>query len=123
MNVLKFGGTSVANAQNISLVKNIVYQNAYTKQYVVVSALGGITDLLLDTAAAAANGAGPQGKPFAARGCQQKEVRLPPMKAATKNPALLPDGGAWTRTFAGYNRKPWPKGLTNPFSIPTGSGR
>ena len=55
MNVLKFGGTSVANAQNISLVKNIVYQNAYTKQYVVVSALGGITDLLLDTAAAAAN--------------------------------------------------------------------
>src|SRR6056300_1009018 len=54
MNVLKFGGTSVANAQNISLVKNIVQQNAYKKQYVIVSALGGITDLLLKTAASAA---------------------------------------------------------------------
>lgn len=55
MNVLKFGGTSVANAQNISLVKNIVQQNAYKKQYVIVSALGGITDLLLETAASAAH--------------------------------------------------------------------
>jgi bifunctional aspartokinase / homoserine dehydrogenase 1 len=55
MNVLKFGGTSVANAQNISLVKNIVQQNAYKKQYVIVSALGGVTDLLLETAASAAH--------------------------------------------------------------------
>lgn len=55
MNVLKFGGSSVANAQNISLVKNIVQQNDYKKQYIIVSALGGITDLLLETAASAAH--------------------------------------------------------------------
>jgi aspartokinase/homoserine dehydrogenase 1 len=54
MNVLKFGGSSVANAQNIKLVKDIVAQNGYSKQYVVVSALGGITDLLLETASLAA---------------------------------------------------------------------
>ncbi|MET7030200.1 bifunctional aspartate kinase/homoserine dehydrogenase I [Sediminicola luteus] len=50
MKVLKFGGTSVANAKNISQVKNIVASNGDTKIVVVVSALGGITDLLLTTA-------------------------------------------------------------------------
>lgn len=50
MKVLKFGGTSVANAKNISLVKNIVSSNGDKKIIVVVSALGGITDLLLTTA-------------------------------------------------------------------------
>jgi aspartokinase/homoserine dehydrogenase 1 len=50
MKVLKFGGTSVANAQNIALVKNIVANSKADKTIVVVSALGGITDLLLGTA-------------------------------------------------------------------------
>lgn len=50
MKVLKFGGTSVANAQHISLVKNIVANSATDKTVIVVSALGGITDLLLNTA-------------------------------------------------------------------------
>ena len=50
MKVLKFGGTSVANAKNISQVKNIVASNGDKKIVVVVSALGGITDLLLTTA-------------------------------------------------------------------------
>ena len=50
MNVLKFGGTSVANAQNIALVKNIVAHNAADKTIVVVSALGGVTDALLNAA-------------------------------------------------------------------------
>lgn len=54
MNVLKFGGTSVANAQNIQFVKQIIAHNGYAQQYVVVSALGGVTDLLLETAATAA---------------------------------------------------------------------
>ncbi|MEO1010199.1 MAG: bifunctional aspartate kinase/homoserine dehydrogenase I [Bacteroidota bacterium] len=47
MKVLKFGGTSVANAQNIALVKNIVASRSTDKIIVVVSAFGGITDLLL----------------------------------------------------------------------------
>ncbi len=51
MKVLKFGGTSVANAENIQLVKNIVQQQANSKHLcVVVSAIGGVTDLLLDSA-------------------------------------------------------------------------
>ncbi|PCE62506.1 bifunctional aspartate kinase/homoserine dehydrogenase I [Sediminicola luteus] len=53
MKVLKFGGTSVANANNISLVKKIV--SSHNEPCVVtVSALGGVTDLLLQTAALAA---------------------------------------------------------------------
>ena len=54
MKVLKFGGTSVANAQNITLVKDIVSKTESDKAIVVVSALGGVTDLLLNTASLAA---------------------------------------------------------------------
>jgi aspartokinase/homoserine dehydrogenase 1 len=48
MKVLKFGGTSVANAENIKRVKNIAETYAKDSQVViVVSALGGVTDLLI----------------------------------------------------------------------------
>jgi aspartokinase/homoserine dehydrogenase 1 len=47
MKVLKFGGTSVANAQNIKLVLDIVQNQAKQDQLiVVVSALSKVTDLL-----------------------------------------------------------------------------
>lgn len=57
MQVLKFGGTSVANAENISKVISIV-KNSLKKDntIVVVSALGGITDMLLNAAKNAASG-------------------------------------------------------------------
>ena len=56
MQVLKFGGSSVASAENINKVVNIVKQKqAATKTAVVVSALGGITDLLLKSAQQAAD--------------------------------------------------------------------
>ncbi|MFC2110371.1 bifunctional aspartate kinase/homoserine dehydrogenase I [Bacteroidota bacterium] len=49
MKVLKFGGTSVANAENISKVINILKSNSESeKLVVVVSALGGTTDVLLE---------------------------------------------------------------------------
>ncbi len=57
MQVLKFGGTSVANAENINKVISIVknsLQNDTT--IVVVSALGGVTDLLLNAGKDAADG-------------------------------------------------------------------
>ena len=47
MQVLKFGGSSVANAENINKVIEIIKCNNNSK-VVVVSALGGITDLLLN---------------------------------------------------------------------------
>lgn len=57
MQVLKFGGTSVANAENINKVASIV-KNAVSKDktIVVVSALGGVTDMLLQAAHHAASG-------------------------------------------------------------------
>ena len=48
MQVLKFGGSSVKNAANINKVIEIIKEKSKTeKTIVVVSALGGITDLLL----------------------------------------------------------------------------
>jgi bifunctional aspartokinase / homoserine dehydrogenase 1 len=56
MQVLKFGGSSVANEKNIKQVSSII-KNALDrdKTIVVVSALGGITDLLLQVGYLASN--------------------------------------------------------------------
>ncbi|MFE3868293.1 bifunctional aspartate kinase/homoserine dehydrogenase I [Flavobacterium sp. LS2P90] len=57
MKVLKFGGTSVANAQNIKLVLDIVINKAQEeKLIVVVSAFSKVTDLLLLASQKAAAG-------------------------------------------------------------------
>ena len=57
MQVLKFGGSSVANAGNIKKVMNVVREKITTdKAIVVVSALGGITDLLLKCSQLASEG-------------------------------------------------------------------
>ncbi len=57
MRVLKFGGTSVANAENISKVVAIVTKTLKKdKLIVVVSALGGTTDMLIDMGRLAAAG-------------------------------------------------------------------
>ena len=56
MKILKFGGTSVANANNIKLVLEIVEAASKEDQLVVtVSAFSGVTDLLVLAAANAAN--------------------------------------------------------------------
>ena len=58
MQVLKFGGTSVANAKNIQNVISIL-RDAMTRSpqtVIVLSAFGGITDALLDAVAQAAAG-------------------------------------------------------------------
>ena len=47
MKVLKFGGTSVANAENIQKTVSIVKAGS-EPQIVVVSALGGVTDQLIN---------------------------------------------------------------------------
>lgn len=57
MQVLKFGGSSVANAENIEKVVNIIQQrSAAEKTIAVVSALSGITDILLNCGTMAAEG-------------------------------------------------------------------
>ena len=55
MKVLKFGGTSVGSAESIKSVKNIV-ESRDEECIVVVSALGGITDKLIECARTAAKG-------------------------------------------------------------------
>jgi aspartokinase/homoserine dehydrogenase 1 len=56
MKVLKFGGTSVGNAQNISQTLHIVQQKARQDQVVVaVSAMSGVTDMLLHAGKLAAS--------------------------------------------------------------------
>jgi bifunctional aspartokinase / homoserine dehydrogenase 1 len=57
MHVLKFGGTSVANAANIKKVKSIIEERRKKdKVIVVVSAFGGVTDDLLQCSMLAAQG-------------------------------------------------------------------
>ncbi|GGF02153.1 bifunctional aspartate kinase/homoserine dehydrogenase I [Hymenobacter cavernae] len=57
MQVLKFGGTSVANAENINKVVRVVVAAAQKDTtVVVVSALGGITDALIEAGTLAAAG-------------------------------------------------------------------
>ena len=57
MQVLKFGGSSVANAKNINNVVTIIKQALKNDAtVVVVSALGGVTDALLEAASLASYG-------------------------------------------------------------------
>lgn len=60
MKILKFGGSSVANATNIKKVIQIIFASAtdHEKIIVVVSALGGMTDNLITLAKLAATRAG-----------------------------------------------------------------
>ena len=55
MKVMKFGGTSVGSAKSILSVKKIV-ESVQEPVIVVVSALGGITDKLINTSKMAASG-------------------------------------------------------------------
>ena len=57
MQVLKFGGSSVANAKNINEVIAIVQQSTQKNNNIIIvlSALGGVTDALLEVAELASN--------------------------------------------------------------------
>lgn len=55
MKVIKFGGTSVGSVENIKKIDEIV-RNQQSDLIVVVSAVGGVTDLLLAAAGAGAKG-------------------------------------------------------------------
>jgi aspartokinase/homoserine dehydrogenase 1 len=73
MQVLKFGGSSVANAANISKCAAIIHKAIEReKTVVVVSALGGITDSLLHSATAAA--AGDEGYLDSLKGIEQRHL-------------------------------------------------
>jgi len=56
--VMKFGGTSVGSTERIVQAARLVAESASqgNKVVVVTSAMGGVTDLLIDTARRAATG-------------------------------------------------------------------
>ena len=56
MKVLKFGGSSVANAQNIKKVTDIFQNSTYKNRVVIVSALSGVTDQMIHAGSLAASG-------------------------------------------------------------------
>lgn len=57
MQVLKFGGSSVSNAENIQKVLSIIIDKSATQKTIaVVSALGGVTDMLLQSSELASAG-------------------------------------------------------------------
>lgn len=56
MKVLKFGGTSVANATSLEQVFKIIQNNSKVPIVVVVSALGGVTDQLIEMLEKAVHG-------------------------------------------------------------------
>jgi len=59
MIVMKFGGTSVGNAERIAKVASLVKSRLKEKPIVVVSAVGGVTDLLIQTAEKTVEGTNP----------------------------------------------------------------
>lgn len=61
MIIMKFGGTSVGNAERIAGVAALVKSRIKEKPIVVVSAVGGVTDLLLETGQRAAEGVSANG--------------------------------------------------------------
>jgi len=62
MIVMKFGGTSLANAERISNVYEIVKTRLHKNPIVVVSAVSGVTDLLINVAKEASKGINPNEK-------------------------------------------------------------
>ena len=56
MIVMKFGGTSVGSAERIRQAAEIVRERLDRKPVVVVSAVGGVTDLIINNALSAVNG-------------------------------------------------------------------
>ena len=55
MKILKFGGSSVSNVDSIDCVIEII-KNTNSKLTIVISALGGVTDILSEMAAKAGKG-------------------------------------------------------------------
>ncbi len=55
MKIIKFGGTSVGSVENVKKIDEII-RNQQSDLIVVVSAVGGVTDLLLSAANAGAKG-------------------------------------------------------------------
>jgi bifunctional aspartokinase / homoserine dehydrogenase 1 len=92
MQVLKFGGSSVANAANINRCIEIIRIAAVKdKTIVVVSALGGITDDLLHCATAAADG--DEGYMETLKGIEQRHINtvrdLIPITSQSSNLSMV----------------------------------
>src|ERR1041385_8544997 len=75
--ILKFGGTSVADAAAVERVTGVVRSHGGPRPVVVVSALAGVTDALLTAADAAADG-DPRATAPSLDALLERHARLPP---------------------------------------------
>ena len=57
MVVMKFGGTSLGSVDRIKQAARVVASSRQSDPIVILSAMGGVTDLLLDTGGKAIRGA------------------------------------------------------------------
>ena len=90
MKVMKFGGTSVGSVNSILSVKQIV-EAVEEPVIVVVSALGGITDKLINTSQMAANGDSAYEKePILPRYIVRITIHLPAVFRQGVSPLLSP---------------------------------
>ena len=83
--VMKFGGTSVGTTPAMAQVVDIVRQNRadWAGMVVVISALSGVTDLLLDSAARSAQG---ETQVITANAANLKDLHYTILEALVKDP-------------------------------------
>lgn len=75
MIVMKFGGTSLANAERIKNVSEIIKTRLEKKPIVVVSAVGGVTDILINAANESVKGINPNKKVEEIIGIHKKIIK------------------------------------------------
>ncbi len=91
MKVLKFGGSSVANPERIANVAHIIktYVDRGERFAVVVSALGGMTDLLIEMSSVAASGSQAYLRTLEFFSNQHREVVNQLIKDSARHPAIM----------------------------------
>jgi len=106
--VMKFGGTSVGNAERMKNVAEIVAEHArHAEVAVVVSAMGGVTDMLIRAATEAAQGDREHYKnvrrELAHRHREVADQLLAPAEQAIVLPRLAEQVGAFENLCAGFS--------------------
>ena len=120
--VMKFGGTSVGNAERMQRVAEIVTEKAdHAEIMVVVSAMGGVTDMLIRAATEASHGDREHWKgvrqELARRHREVADQLLSAGEQATVLPRLAEQVGIFENLGSGFSlvREVTPRAMDNPF--------
>ncbi len=98
--VMKFGGTSLGNAERIECVASTIAQHASkARLVVVVSAMGGVTEMLIRAAHAAARGEEDQWKSVGRELAQRHREAAAKLLPAGEQASVLPSLAEQMKTF------------------------